>query len=112
MSLQLSIDFDAAAVRANNAILAVAAKTERKHAGWVDNAVAKLREFAAKQSQPFTIEAARAEIADKLPKPCDLRAWGQVTRKARSEGVIVLAGIAPAASSNGSPKPTYTAGTI
>ena len=110
--MQLSIELDVAAVRANSAILAVASKTEQKHAGWVDAALTKLREFAAKQAQPFTIEAARAEIADKLPKPCDLRAWGQVTRKARSEGVIVPAGIAPAASSNGSPKPTYRAGEL
>ena len=110
--MQLSFDLDAAAVRANNAILAVAEKTERKHSGWVDCALVKLREYAAKQAQPFTIEAARAEIADKLPKPCDLRAWGQVTRKARSEGVIVPAGIAPAASSNGSLKPAYRAGAI
>lgn len=108
--MQLAIELYAAAVRANAAILAVAAKAERKSAGWVELALAELGEFARSTKGTFTIEQARAAIQDKLPKPHDLRAWGQVTRAARSKGVIVQDGYAPAASSNGSPKPLYRAG--
>lgn len=108
--MQLSIELDAAAVRANAAILAVAAKTERKNAVWVEQAVAALGAFARSTQSGFTIEQARAAIQSALPKPHDLRAWGQVTRMARSKGVIVQYGHAPAASSNGSPKPLYRAG--
>lgn len=108
--MQLAIELDAAAVRANAAILAVAAKAERKSAGWVERALAELGEFARSTKGTFTIEQARAAIEGRLPKPHDLRAWGRVTRSARSKGVIVQDGYAPAASSNGSPKPLYRAG--
>lgn len=109
--MQLAMELDAAAVRANAAILAVAAKAERKNAGWVELALAELGEYARAATGAFTIEQARAAIEDKVPKPHDRRAWGQVTRMARAKGVIVQQeGYAPAASSNGSPKPLYRAG--
>jgi len=108
--MQLPIDFERAAVRANAAILAVAAKADKKNAGWVAAALAKLETFAQESTGKFTIEQARAAIEAELPKPHDLRAWGQVTRQARGTGLIVQDGYAPAASSNGSPKPLYRAG--
>lgn len=110
--MQIAIELDAASVRANAAILVVAAKAERRNAGWVDRALVELGHFAKSTKVPFTIEQARAAIQGRLPAPHDLRAWGQVTRAARSKGVIVQDGSAPTASSNGSHKPLYRAGAL
>lgn len=107
MAHQLSIDFDSAVSRGRLGMERTAARTERKHSGWVATAVEKLRAFADATTEIFTIEEARASIEAQLPKPADLRAWGQVTQSARRLGVIVPAGVKPAASSNGSLKPAY-----
>jgi hypothetical protein len=103
---QLSIDFNA---RADEAISRVARNTEKRVPGWVDMAVAKLADYA-RTAGTFTIDTARAAIATSIPDPPDLRAWGQVTRKARKDGLIVPVGMAQAASSNGSLKPLYRGG--
>lgn len=108
--MQLAIELDAASVRANAAILAVAEKADRKSAGWVQAALVELGAYARSAGCDFTMEQARTAIQGALPKPHDLRAWGQVTREARAKSLIVQIGYAPAASSNGSPKPLYRAG--
>jgi hypothetical protein len=104
---QMSIDFEAAQRRRVRGMESSAKRAERKHSGWVIQALDKLRGFVDRTSGTFTIEQARAAIQGDLPQPDDLRAWGQVTQMARRMGVIVPAGAAPAASSNGSLKPAY-----
>lgn len=92
-------------------INAVAATTEAKDRGWVDKAVSKLAAFAEKQSARFTVEQARIHIADKLPDPSDLRAWGKVTTEAIRRRVLKPTNdFAPARSSHGSPKRLYVFG--
>ncbi len=92
-------------------INSVAATTEESSPGWVDAAVSKLAAFAEKQSARFTVETARTHIADKLPKPRDLRAWGKVTTEAISRRILKPTdAYAPAVSSHGSPKRLYEFG--
>lgn len=81
-------------------------------AGWTDIAFDALclavRSFGAAE---FTVEDLRSKVEYDIPSPPDRRAWGSVTRRAITEGVIVKTGAYSAAiSSNGSPKMTYRAG--
>lgn len=59
-----------------------------------------------------TIEMLREVVAAEIDPPHDLRAWGPITKKAMRKDVIQLVrgATAPAASSNGSPKPLYRRG--
>lgn len=108
---QLALDLRAARSRADAGIQQAADATERRHDGWQDLAVEALRQFARKQFEPFTVEAARVQIASALPAPKSLKSWGAVTRRAMADGYLVHTGrYAPAASSNGSPKALYAAG--
>jgi hypothetical protein len=102
----------AARERAGVGIERVADATEKRIAGWCEMACEKLRAFARTQGGVFTIELARMAFEKDLPEPCDLRAWGAVTRMATSRGFIerVKGQYFPAASSNGSDKPVYRAG--
>jgi len=92
------------------AMRAVADKADRVTPGWCAMALECLRQWAARQAGEFTIEEARRHIAQHLPEPHDLRAWGQVTRLARSADIIVQVGMRPAASSHGCMKPAYRSG--
>lgn len=97
--------------RADTGIARSAERAERCAPFWPGLAVEALRHYALTTDKPFTIEAARAYFAATLNPPPDERAWGAVTRIARQRGVIEHTGdYAPAASSNGSPKPLYRRG--
>lgn len=109
--IQAALDFDAAERRADVGMRRAADHAERVEPGWTEQAVQALREFAKAQTAPFTIETAREAIAAKVPRPPEARAWGAVTRLARSRNYIAAAGVVmPAASSNGSLKPGWQAG--
>lgn len=94
------------------AAAACASKADFHSAGWTDKAIELLRVFARNQPAFFTIEAARGVIAKEIPEPPYLRAWGAVTQRAAQAQFIqkVPGAYAPAASSNGSPKPLYRRG--
>ena len=90
-----------------------AAKADRVNSEWCTLALEALRKFAAGTPGFFTIEQARSVIeADpSFPKPTDGRAWGFPVVSAIKAGYVVKTRhTAPAASSNGSPKPLFTRG--
>src|SRR5882762_9497778 len=97
---------------ANVGIQRAADATERRCDGWQELAVEALRQFARKQFDAFTIEAARVQIAATLPAPKNLKAWGAVTQRALALGFIVHreGEYGPCASSNCSIKRKYRAG--
>lgn len=106
----------AARERADLGVARSADRAERAEPGWIETATEALRRLAL-VTEPdvlFTIEQARTVIAEagELTQPPNLRAWGQVTRRARRLGYIeqVPGRFAPAASSNCSPKPLYRRG--
>lgn len=104
-------DQQQAAQNADLGIHRAASRAERRFENWVHEAVEALG-WAASQMRAasFTIEELRG-LCGELPAPSDLRAWGAATRRATRLGYIVRTdGYAPAASSNNSPKPLYTAG--
>jgi hypothetical protein len=85
------------------------------HAGkeWQDQAVAAARLFLRWNTRRnaddwFTIEDCRLWCSSRIDSPPDLRSWGAVTRRLKTEGIISPCGFFSAAnSSNGSPKPLY-----
>jgi len=84
------------------------AHAESDAPGWAAQCYSLLCEYAATQHE-FQIEQFRAwAYAHGLPKPDEERAFGPITQKAIRHSVIVRTGYAPAESSNGSPKATYT----
>lgn len=86
---------------------AAADRAERLGPGWIETAIDEVRAFAQRFSGPFTIERARLHCSP-LPDGADARAWGAITQAAMRRGFIEKTGeYAPAASSNGSPKPLY-----
>lgn len=95
---------------------AAAERTQRKvDALWVETALTLLaawvRDNAGCANEEFTMEVARAGLAGRLAEPSDLRAWGHVTKAAVKRTIIMPTGrAAPAISSHGTLKPTYTAG--
>lgn len=92
-------------------ITRAADRTEQDTAGWCEQACEKVRMFANAQGGLFTIEHARFAVGKDLPPPHDLRSWGQVTRMCKARGFIEQTKTRfPAASSNGSEKPTYRKG--
>lgn len=93
----------------NPGMQSAAAHAESDYPGWVDLAVERLRSYARRAKKPFTIEQARQKLTS-LPAPAELRAWGSVTRKAASLGIIRRVGFRPAESSHGSAKPAYSRG--
>ena len=108
MSAQLPIDFDAARARRDAGMASSLDHAESDTPGWGDHAFALLRQFACLQHKPWTCEQFRAWAYDRsLPKPAEERAFGPVTQRAIRAGLIHRVGYAPAASSNGSPKPQY-----
>lgn len=118
MTTQLNLNFDAARARGDLGAERAASRAERAAPGWVDRAVEALRDYvrqnALGMSGQFTVEQARTWAENMgLPKPTDGRAWGQVTRRAVSLGIIeTTGGYAKAASSNGSVKALYRRGSL
>lgn len=85
---------------------------EREVPNWTALALEAVRRFAGHQGGYFTMEQCRAIVESDLPHQPRLRAWGGVTQSAIRAGFIeqVRGQYAPAASSNGSPKPMYRRG--
>lgn len=107
MSGQLDLSFARSA--GDLGVERASGKAERLLAGWIDRAAEDIRKHATSALAPFTIEQAR--VGTELPDGADARAWGAVTRRALVLGYIErTGGYAPAASSNGSPKPLYRRG--
>lgn len=108
MTEQTIIDFDAAAARRLAGMASSLDHAEQDEPGWAEHCFALLRQYACLQAEPWTCETFRAwAYARGLSKPDEERAFGPITQKAIRKGVIVRVGYAPAASSNGSPKPQY-----
>jgi hypothetical protein len=86
-------------------------KASADHAGreWQDQAVAAARLFVRlTRGAVFTMESLREWCAPRIDECLELRAWGAVTRRLKSEGIIEpTGGYALANSSNRSPKPLY-----
>lgn len=102
----------AAKVRASDAMERVSDAVEAESPGWSAKALDAVKRFAAAQAGLFTTEAMRGVIESELPPTNRLRVWGPITKTARAKGYIeqVKGAYAPAASSNGSPKPLYKRG--
>lgn len=110
---QIPLSLDLARQRGLRGMERAAERAERASPGWVESALAKLLEQvqAIPHGQEFTIEGVRLVIEPMLPEPTDKRAWGHVTQAALRKLYILKTGnVAPAASSNGSPKPLYRRG--
>lgn len=102
------LDFDAARRRRLEGMTVCADHAESVRPGWLGQAHASLRDYVAAHDAPFTIEQFRGWAYERgLPRPTDDRAFGAVTQAAIKAGLIVRVSYAPAASSNGSPKPVY-----
>lgn len=99
-------DYPDAEIRRDIGIGDSAAHAEFDMPGWLDDAVACVREYARTHAGlTYLAEDMRywAKLGG-LPEPPERRAWGAVIRIASKEGCIVRAGTAPARSSNLSPK--------
>ncbi len=108
MDVQSAFDFDAAAARRDAGMASALDHAEADVPGWGDRCLDLMRAFAAQERQPWTCEEFRAyAYAHDLPPPDEQRAFGPVTQRAIRAGLIRRVGYAPAASSNGSPKPVY-----
>lgn len=110
---QMSLTLEQARARGDHGMVRAALTNERKNGGWATVALSRLVEHV--KSLPadaeFIVEDLRLAIEDKLPAPTDLRAWGAVTQAAtRAQFIEKTGGIAPAKSSNASPKPLYCRG--
>jgi len=102
--------FEAAKVRRDAGMASSLDHAEADSPGWADHCFTLLCEYAEGQVAPWTCEAFRAWAYERgLDKPDEERAFGPITQKAIRRGVIARVGYAPAASSNGSPKPQYQA---
>lgn len=110
---QQSLDFTAAAVRADAGIKRSAKKASTLEPGWIERAVEEVRAFAKKQDPDalFNIEDVRVGRDAHAPTGADERSWGHVAKRAIKLGVIVKTNMMKeAASSNGSPKRAYRRG--
>lgn len=106
--VQSAIDFEAARARRDAGMHASEAHADATVPGWSDQAFALLCRYASEQPAPWTCEAFRWwAAANGLADPPDSRAFGGITQRAIRRQVIERVGYAPAASSNGSPKPLY-----
>jgi hypothetical protein len=116
LTVQHTLNFEAASARADAGIERAARKAEKVSPDWVDKAADMLRIGAVimdgQHTAEFTIEHLRALVEKALPEPTDKRAWGAATRVATSRGFIerIPGRYAAAASSNGSQKPLYRKG--
>lgn len=108
---QLAIDFTAALDARDLGVKRAVDHANSVEAEWSGQALGMLTAYAATRDEPFLIESARrwAE-AHGLPKPPDDRAWGSVTRCARSKRHRVIErveGATATGSINKSPKPLW-----
>lgn len=104
------LDLQVARHRAQRGMHSAQSHAEREVPGWASGAYRLLTRFLVERNSDFTIESFRWWAATNgLPDPPDARAFGGVTQRAIREGFIERVGYAPAASSNGSPKPLYRA---
>jgi len=106
-----TVDLATAKHRADAGIERAADKAERISEGWIETATEDLRRYAQQACDDFTIEQARVRCRP-APEGADSRAWGAITRRAKTLGYIeqVPGRYAAAFSSNGSPKPVYRRG--
>lgn len=104
--IQTEIDWQS---RRETGIASSAQHAEQDVPGWGELALWYVRQYAASQILPWTMEACRTwAYAHGLPKPDEERSFGSVTQKALRQKLISKTDrYAPAASSNGSPKPLY-----
>lgn len=105
---QLALDL--AVSRGKTGMKRAADHADNDSPGWTERAYQALRSYVEGRlhSETFTIEQAREVAGLLVDEPPDGRAWGAVTQRAIRAGLIVRTGeYAPAASSNGSPKPLY-----
>lgn len=108
MPTQLPIDFFAARDRRMEGMRSSAQHAEDEAPGWCIRAFRLMQQFAEREPMPWMVEQFRVWAEKQgLDLPPDSRAFGGVTQRAIRRGVIVKVGYAPAASSNGSPKPLY-----
>lgn len=111
MNEQTTIDFEAAHARAEQGIQSSAEHAEADQPRWGEQALQYVAAFAKDREESFTMEQCRVfAYFLGLPVPAEERSWGSVTQTAVRRKIITKTGkFAPAASSNGSPKPLYLA---
>lgn len=108
--IQTEIDWQA---RRDQGISSSAQHAEQDVPGWGERALEYVRLYAEvhvdASGSSWTMENCRVWATHVgLPEAPEARAWGAVTQKAIRQGIIRKTGqYAPAASSNGSPKPLY-----
>lgn len=101
--------FEAAAQRREEGIAQAADHAERDRDGWADDAMKSVRRAVAGMPHEFTFETLRLAAEVGMDPPPDLRAWGNVARRAVRELVIEATGrYAPRASGNCTPTMIYT----
>jgi len=102
----------AAKLRAERGMAQSESSAEWSNPGWIALALEKLRMFARAQGGVWSIEMAREALAEEVPTPPDLRAWGRVTQLAVRAGYIeqVPRIFMTAASSNSTLKPAWRRG--
>jgi len=101
---------DAARAAGIQAAQACADAADRAEPGWQDAAFNFLRAFAADPARAdgwLTEDVIRDAADCGFPGPPDLRAWGQVIRRAIAAGLIRRVGVRGAVTSHGSLKPTW-----
>lgn len=113
VSHQIALDFGR--VRGDLGAERAASKAQRVAGDWIDRAVVLVHAYASGlETTPFTMELCRATVERRHPRPAEVdgRVWGHITRQAVKLGYIerVPGLFAPAASSNGCPKPCYVKG--
>jgi len=102
------LDFKAAAARRDRGMESSLQHANEELPGWSESAFHLLTQYAAQESMAWTAEQFRAwSHAQGLPPPPEARAFGPIVQRGLRAGLFVRVGYAPAASSNGSPKPTY-----
>lgn len=89
--------------------IALSSQHAEEHApGWINRAVRMLERFGREEVTPWTCEHFRAWAeVEGLDSPPEKRAFGAVIQAGLREGWFERVGYAPAASSNGAPKPLY-----
>lgn len=110
---QMGLSLEQARAQGDAGMLRAAVRNERKNGGWATMALGALVTHVKglPLDAAFILEDVRLAIQDKVPVPTDLRAWGSVTQSAiRARFIEKTDRVAPAKSSNASPKPLYCRG--
>lgn len=107
---QRALDFDAATMRAEKGIADSADHADAVEEGWTYQALAYLRNYLHRHTEPFLIEDLRAWAeGEGLPAPVNAKAWGKVTRMAVARKLIEKCGAREALNSNRSLKHLWRA---